>query len=319
MTYTYSTTLSQPLEHADGALENSDHADRRDGSGHRQGRRHVPVSFNVTIVDDVPQAVADTTAAAEDTAVTYNVITNADGTSDLQGADAPATLTAATLATAGAGTVGFLANGDITFTPAAGFAGAAVINYTITDQDGDTSSSTLTVTVAADSVPSLVSTTNLTVDEDGFPDAAVDTVTARSDETDSTESLTATGTAVVNFGNDVPADLLDSIALVDTAALDGQLKTQDGQSVTFALAAATGDLVGSAGATAVIRSPSAWGIQSMEMRIRAGVSGGGNGQQIGTGKGSVWILSTISPAIPRVLVVTPFPPIATLSLRTTMR
>ena len=102
----------------------------------------------------MPQAVADTAAAAEDTAVTYNVITNADGTSDLQGADAPATLTAATLATAGAGTVGFLANGDITFTPAAGFAGAAVINYTITDQDGDTSSSTLTVTVAPDSVPS---------------------------------------------------------------------------------------------------------------------------------------------------------------------
>ena len=168
VTYTYSTTLSQPLEHADGALENSItltgvtvQATDKDGDP-------IQGSFNVTIVDDVPQAVADTAAAAEDTAVTYNVITNANGTSDLQGADAPATLTAATLATAGAGTVGFLANGDITFTPAAGFAGAAVINYTITDQDGDTSSSTLTVTVAPDSVPSVVSTTNLTVDEDGF-------------------------------------------------------------------------------------------------------------------------------------------------------
>ena len=42
VTYTYSTTLSQPLEHADGALENSDHADWRDGPGHRQGRRHDP-------------------------------------------------------------------------------------------------------------------------------------------------------------------------------------------------------------------------------------------------------------------------------------
>ena len=42
VTYTYSTTLSQPLEHADGALENSDHADGGDGPGHRQGRRHVP-------------------------------------------------------------------------------------------------------------------------------------------------------------------------------------------------------------------------------------------------------------------------------------
>ena len=35
--------------------------------------------------------------------------------------------------------------------------------------------------------------------------------------------LTASGTAVVNFGNDVPANLLGSIVLVDTPALDGQL------------------------------------------------------------------------------------------------
>ena len=99
-----------------------------------------------------------------------------------------------------------------------------------------------------------MSTTNLTVDEDGFAHAANDTVTARTDETASTESLTASGTAVVNFGNDVPADLPGSIVLVDTAALDGQLHTHDGQSVTFALIG-VGDLVGtvSAGATEVIR------------------------------------------------------------------
>ena len=98
----------------------------------------------------------------------------------------------------------------------------------------------------------VVSATNLTVDEDGFANAANDTVTARTDETDSTESLTASGTAVVNFGNDVPANLLGSIVLVDTPALDGQLQTHDGQSVTFALDG-SGDLVGSAGATEVIR------------------------------------------------------------------
>ena len=58
----------------------------------------------------------------------------------------------------------------------------------------------------------------------------IDTVTARAaNETDSTESLTASGTAVVNFGNDVPANLLGSIVLVDTPALDGQLPTLDGQ------------------------------------------------------------------------------------------
>ena len=145
-------------------------------------------------------------------------------------------------------------DGTFTYTATAGQEGLDTFVYTITDQDGDTSTATVTVDLGTDSVPSLVgSASNLTVDEDGFATAANDTVTARTDETDSTESLTASGTAVVNFGSDVPANLLGSIVLVDTPALDGQLQTHDGQSVTFALEAATGDLVGSAGATAVIR------------------------------------------------------------------
>ena len=158
----------------------------------------------------MPQAVADTAAAAEDTAVTYNVITNANGTSDLQGADAPATLTAATLATAGAGTVGFLANGDITFTPDGGFCGRCGHQlhdhrpgrrHLVLDADGDGCGRIL--------FRAVVSTTNLTVDEDGFAFAANDALTARTDETASTGSLTQSGTAVVNFGNDVPHDLID--------------------------------------------------------------------------------------------------------------
>ena len=147
VTYTYSTTLSQPLEHADGALENAITLTGVTVQVTDSDADTLPVSFNVTIVDDVPQAVADTAAAAEDTAVTYNVITNADGTSDLQGADAPATLTAATLATAGAGTVGYTwrtAPSPIRLT--AGFAGAAVHQlhdhrpgrrHLVLDGDGD--------------------------------------------------------------------------------------------------------------------------------------------------------------------------------------
>ena len=141
------------------------------------------------------------------------------------------------------GTAVYNGDGTFTYTATAGQEGLDTFQYTITDQDGDTSTATVTVDLGTDSVPSLVSATNLTVDEDGFANAANDTVTARTDETDSTESLTATGTAVVNFGSDVPANLLGSIVLVDTPALDGQLHTHDGQSVTFALDG-SGDLVG---------------------------------------------------------------------------
>ena len=113
----------------------------------------------------------------------------------------------------------------------------------------------MSITLAADSVPSVVSTTNLTVDEDGFlATRNLDQVPPAANETDSTESLTdTTGIAKVTFGNDVPANLLTSIKLVDTAALDTQLTTLAGNPVVFALEAATGDLVGTDGATEVIR------------------------------------------------------------------
>ena len=159
---------------------------------------------------------------------------------DLFGADGVDLATGVAVTTAaGKGVAVYNGDGTFTYTATAGQEGLDTFQYTITDQDGDTSTATVTVNLGTDSVPSLVgSATNLTVDEDGFANAANDTVTARTDETASTGSLTASGTAVVNFGNDVPANLPGSIVLVDTPALDGQLHTHDGQSVTFALMAA---------------------------------------------------------------------------------
>ena len=77
--------------------------------------------------------------------------------------------------------------------------------------------------------------TNLTVDEDGFAFAANDTMTARTDETDEHELLTQSGTVVVNFGNDVPANLLASIVLQDTACAGWSVAEAERQNVTFAL------------------------------------------------------------------------------------
>ena len=83
----------------------------------------------------------------------------------------------------------------------------------------------------------MVSTTNLTVDEDGFLTTRnLDQVPPAANETDSTESLTdASGIAKVTFGKDVPADLLTSIELVDTAALDNSCIRMTARAVVFAL------------------------------------------------------------------------------------
>ena len=210
-------------------------------------------TITVNIVDDVPTAEADgPITPAEDTTITFNVTAN-----DVFGADGVDLATGVAKTTNPTkGTVSYNSDGTFTYTPTAGQTGSDSFTYTITDRDGDSSTATVSITLAADSVPSVVSTTNLTVDEDGFlATRNLDQVPPAANETDSTESLIdASGIAKVTFGKDVPANLLRSIQLVDTAALDGQLHTDDGQSVTFALDG-IGDLVGTvnAGATEVIR------------------------------------------------------------------
>ncbi|QTP55296.1 retention module-containing protein [Billgrantia sulfidoxydans] len=148
-------------------------------------------SLTIAIIDDVPQAVDDTAGTAEDTPITYNVMDN-----DTAGADG-ATLTAASLRNPSQGSLSFDANGAVTFTPAAGFEGDAVIDYTITDADGDTSSATLTVTVADDSEPTIevggpdVNDGQASVDEAGLPSGSAND-----------GSHVTSGTLAIDTGND---------------------------------------------------------------------------------------------------------------------
>jgi len=107
------------------------------------------------------------------------------------------------------------------------------------DGDGvmlDTGQFVITVGVPdTNQLPELVSTQNAVVDEDGFFYANADQSPLASGETDSTESLSFQGEAVVDFkaASDIPSDLSGSISLVDNDGLDGQLFALNGQPVTF--------------------------------------------------------------------------------------
>ena len=89
VSYTYSTTLSQPVKHAslDGqAGDNSENSALLSGVTFAVTDKDTDTTqgtFNVTIVDDVPSAVADgPLTPAEDTAITFSVTGN-----DVFGAD----------------------------------------------------------------------------------------------------------------------------------------------------------------------------------------------------------------------------------------
>jgi hypothetical protein len=111
------------------------------------GNDHTVTSDEVLVPEPEnrpPVAVDDVDEIPEDSAaVSINVLAN---DSDPDGDSL--TVTAATLAggDAGEGTVEFT-DTQVTFTPAANFAGRTVINYTIADPDGATATAQLTVTV----------------------------------------------------------------------------------------------------------------------------------------------------------------------------
>lgn len=97
-------------------------------------------ALNIQINDDGPVAIADSTTANQNQTITYNVLGN-----DSSGADGGLSLVGANLQS-GSGSVGYDSDGNITFNPADGFEGDAVINYTVSDAEGDLDVSSLTIT-----------------------------------------------------------------------------------------------------------------------------------------------------------------------------
>ncbi|MFC4296098.1 Ig-like domain-containing protein [Novosphingobium tardum] len=203
--------------------------------------------LEVVVVDDAPIARDDgPIAVPEQGSVLINAFAN-----DSAGADGVVlAIGVAVSASPTKGTVVYNGDGTFSYTALPGAEGTDSFTYRITDADGDVSLATVTLNLLADSVPMVKSTTNLTVDEDGLPGANTDAnpLQANPAETAGSGSTSATGTATVNFGKDVPADLLAAIVLVDNPAYDTQLKTLSGQQVVFALEG--GVLIGRAGSSA---------------------------------------------------------------------
>ena len=98
------------------------------------------VTVTVTPVNDSPEANPDTGTTPFNTAVTFGVLAN---DTDVDGD----TLTIQGIPTSPNGTVAVNPDGTLTFTPTTGFTGAAVVTYTIVDEEGLTDTTTWTITV----------------------------------------------------------------------------------------------------------------------------------------------------------------------------
>jgi len=128
------------------------------------GTASVPASAALTVsaVNDNPVAVADSAATSEDVQVTITAASLLANDTDVDGD----TLSLASVSNALGGTVGLDVNGDVVFTPDANFNGVATFDYTVSDGAGGTSTSTVTVDVAAVNDAPVALTTNIAADED---------------------------------------------------------------------------------------------------------------------------------------------------------
>jgi hypothetical protein len=119
-----------------------------DGNG---GSDTGHVTVDITCVNDNPTAVDDTATVNENSAAASHVVLGND--SDIDG-DSPLAVTSALIDSAGHGSASTDGT-TVSYTPANGFVGTAVITYSISDGHGGTASAHLTVTVNAISTPDI--------------------------------------------------------------------------------------------------------------------------------------------------------------------
>lgn len=109
---------------------------------------NVPVSLQITPVNDAPDAKPDSIVTDEDTPVTINVLAN---DTDVENNDLVLVAGGFSASADGSGTVQHgtveISAGEVVFTPTANWNGTAVFYYTVSDQQAENSTSRAKVTV----------------------------------------------------------------------------------------------------------------------------------------------------------------------------
>ncbi|MEJ5992497.1 Ig-like domain-containing protein, partial [Ramlibacter sp. PS3R-8] len=172
----------------------------------RGGTSTATVTVNVTPVQDPPNAVNDVATTVEDTPITIAPATLLLNDSDLEGD----TLTVSAVGSAVGGSVAIV-GGNVVFTPAADFTGAATFQYTISDGQGNTDTATVTVNVTP----------------------VQDAPTANPNAFSTAEDTPVTMTVASLLANDTDPDAGDTLVVAGVANPVGGTVSLAGGTVTF--------------------------------------------------------------------------------------
>ncbi|QZD94417.1 DUF5801 repeats-in-toxin domain-containing protein [Qipengyuania gelatinilytica] len=194
-------------------------------------------SLDIEVIDDVPTANDDSAdQAVENDPIVIDALDN-----DVFGADGVDTSNIASVSVTTQGTQGTVTydpdTGLFTYTPAPGAGSNGQLTdsftYTIIDNDGDSSTATVTVNLLPDSEPT-GGTVTATVDDDGLaggnPDSDTGDLDANvGDDPADTSEASFTGSLTFDVGNDGPATITFDPSLDGTSAMLGS------EMVTFTL------------------------------------------------------------------------------------
>ncbi|MBX7513699.1 VCBS domain-containing protein [Qipengyuania sp. GH38] len=176
--------------------------------------------LEITIVDDVPEAVDDSASqSSENAAISIDVLAN--DTVGADGVDLATGVEAVDGSLSGTGSLAYNGDGSFTYTPGAGETGTVTFQYAITDGDGDVSTATVTLTLSPDSTPEIAVEGDNDVDEAAL--GARDGEPAGSNS--ASDGEIATGVISITTGGDTIASLV--INGVNVTA-GGQVATDSG-------------------------------------------------------------------------------------------
>lgn len=171
------------------------------------------VTVTVTSVNSDPVAVDDVVTTAEDTPLTFNLLTN-----DTDADDDDLTITANTNPVHGTLSAP-TAEGAVTYTPGADFVGTDTFTYTISDGNGGTDTATVTITVTAkNDAPIFVEGDDQTVEENAGEQTVADWAT---DIAPGPETALDEASQTVTF--EVTTDNDDLFAVLPEIDADGTL------------------------------------------------------------------------------------------------
>ncbi|WP_170940626.1 tandem-95 repeat protein [Pseudoalteromonas sp. NBT06-2] len=138
-----------------------------DGNG---GTASSTVNVTVLAVNDDPIAIADNQSTNEDTSVNINILSN---DSDIDG-----DTLSVTIATATHGSVTIETDKTLNYTPSSNFNGSDTINYSISDGNGGSTSSTVSLIIVAVNDAPIINDITTNITENSANATSVTTITA---------------------------------------------------------------------------------------------------------------------------------------------